>query len=314
MRAAVPIMESCKDLWRARTEIAGGGFVFIKYMQKDIDFAAASTCILRLKTTEKQLPVFRKKEAVMEYSIQQLSKLAGISSRTLRYYDEIGLLRPSRASDAGYRFYGARQVELLQQILFYREREVPLDKIKELIYREDFDRMEALQEHLDILLGKKERLEGLIDTVEKTIAAMKGEATMSDKERFIAFKQQAVAENESRYGGEIREKYGEEAVNASNRKLLDMSQEEYDRFAKLEQEIRERLRQAVLRGERPDGEEGRRIALLHREWLSFTWKCYTKEAHNGLASMYVADERFTAYYDGEVKGCAQFLADAIYAM
>lgn len=250
----------------------------------------------------------------MEYSISELSRLAGISARTLRYYDEIGLLKPDRVNGAGYRYYGPKEVDLLQQILFYRERKVPLPVIREMIYREDFDRMKAMEEHLRILRGQKMRLEELIGTVEQSIEAMKGEQHMSDAEKFAAFKRSAVEENESKYGKEIREKYGDEEVEASNRKLLHMTREEYDRFSGLGEEILEGLKKAVAAGTDPGSEEGRRLASLHREWLSFTWPKYSKEAHDGLVDMYLADERFREYYDGEVPGCAAFLAEAVHQL
>ena len=250
----------------------------------------------------------------MEYSINQLSKLAGISARTLRYYDEIGLLKPSRVSDTGYRYYGEEEVNLLQQILFYREREVPLPVISNMIYRSDFDRMKAMEDHLAALRGQKGRLEELICTVEQSIAAMKGEKNMSDTEKFAAFKRGAIAENDIKYGKEIREKYGNDEVEASNRKLLNMTEEEYGRFQKLGQDILEGLEKVVLAGENPAAEEGRRLALMHKEWLGFTWPEYSREAHNGLVDMYLADERFKEYYDKEVPGCAAFLAEAVHNM
>ena len=84
----------------------------------------------------------------MEYSITELSKLAGVSARTLRYYEEIGLLIPLYTNESGYRFYGEKEVELLQQILFYRERGFELKQIRDLIYREDFDVLHSLKEHI----------------------------------------------------------------------------------------------------------------------------------------------------------------------
>lgn len=250
----------------------------------------------------------------MEYSINQLSKLAGVSARTLRYYDEIGLLKPSRVSDTGYRYYGEEEVDLLQQILFYREREVPLPMISEMIYSQDFDRMKALEDHLAALRGQRTRLEELICTVEQSIAAMKGEKKMSDKEKFTAFKREAIAENEAKYGKEIREKYGKEEVEASNRKMMNMTEEEYESFEKLGQDILQGLRRAVLAGEEPGGEEGRRLAVMHKDWLAFTWPQYSRESHNGLVDMYLADERFKDYYDKDVPGCAAFLAEAVHNM
>ncbi len=246
----------------------------------------------------------------MEYTILKLAKLANISTRTLRYYDEIGILKPARINSSGYRIYSGKEVDLLQQIMFYREMGVDLDTIKEIITRSAFDEMKALQKHLSNLLKQKQQLELLIANVEKTIEVKKGLTKMSDKEKFEGFKQKLVEENENKYGSEIREKYGEDVVKQSNQKFLKLSKEEYDRFEKLEQEVLDTLEQAFKTGD-PAGELAQKTAQLHREWLSFTWNSYSKEAHAGLANMYVEDERFTAYYDKKQPGLARFLRDAV---
>ena len=173
----------------------------------------------------------------MEYGIRELSELAGVSARTLRYYDEIGLLKPLYTSESGYRYYGQEELTLLQQILFYRERGFDLRQIRSILYEEDFDLMEALQEHLRELEDRRLHMDALIRTVKQTILAMEGEYKMSDQEKFEAFKERLVRENEEAYGKEIRKKYGEEQVEASNRKLLKMSEEDWARFQKLEAEM-----------------------------------------------------------------------------
>lgn len=247
----------------------------------------------------------------MEYSIRELSELAGVSARTLRYYDEINLLKPLYVNKSGYRYYGEKEVALLQQILFYRERGFDLKQIQKIIYQDDFDIMMALGEHLQDLKVKKQRMESLIQTVEQTILSMKGECEMSDKDKFKAFKEKMVKENEERYGAEIREKYGNDEVNESNRKMLNMSEEQWEHFSELGVEINERLKAGVLAGVKPESEAAKEIVKLHKEWLQMTWKQYSVQAHQGVAMMYLADERFQEYYDKEVKGCAELLTHAV---
>ena len=246
----------------------------------------------------------------MEYTVKRLSSLAGVSPRTLRYYDEIGILKPARINSSGYRIYGPREVDKLQQILFYRELGLSLDEIKEIITSPSFDEIKALREHKEKLLAKREQLELLIANVDKTIASKEGRITMSDKEKFAGFKQKLVEENEKKYGKEIREKYGDEAVDRSNKILKGMTQEQYEEVTKLEKEIIETLLKA-FKTEDPAGELAQKAADLHRQWLSFFWGQYTKEAHAGVAQMYVDDERFTAYYDKHQPGLAAFLRDAV---
>ncbi|NLL42780.1 MAG: MerR family transcriptional regulator [Firmicutes bacterium] len=248
----------------------------------------------------------------MEYTVKQLGDLAGVSGRTLRYYDQIGLLKPHMVNESGYRIYGPKEVDRLQQILFYRELGVDLSTIKELLDSPDFNEQDALREHHRHLLAKRRQLDLLLQNVEQTLSALEGGKPMSDQEKFIGFKEKLIKENEEKYGQEVREKYGDDAVDASNAKLMGLTEDKYAEMQKLAEEIIASLVKAVGK-ERPEGPEGQRIAELHRKWLSFTWPNYSKAAHAGLAEMYVADERFTAYYDQHKKGAAQFLRDAITA-
>lgn len=246
----------------------------------------------------------------MEYTVKQLADLAGVSSRTLRYYDQIGLLKPFCINESGYRIYGSMEVDLLQQILFYRELGVSLERIKEIIYAPDFQEKQALLEHREQLLKKRERLDSLIANVEKTIAALEGGEIMTDQEKFEGFKKNLVDENERKHGHEARTKYGDAVVDASNAKVLGMTEEQYNRANELAEEIIQNLIAAVDTND-PGGKLGQKTARLHREWLTLYWAAYSKEAHAGLAEMYTADERFSAYYDQYKPGAAEFLRDAI---
>src|SRR5690606_1876664 len=110
----------------------------------------------------------------MEYTVQKLAKLAGVSTRTLRYYDEIGILKPARINSSGYRIYGQAEVDKLQQILFYRELGVQLESIKEILSSPSFHAVNALKEHRAKLLEKRQQLDLLIANVDKTIASKEG--------------------------------------------------------------------------------------------------------------------------------------------
>ena len=148
----------------------------------------------------------------MEYTVKKLAQLAGISTRTLRYYDEIGLLKPTRITSSGYRIYGQAEVDQLQHIMFYRELGVELECIKTILCSSSFNKLEALREHHGKLLDKKQQLEVLIANVEKTITMTEGGMIMTDQEKFEGFKKKMIADNEAKYGEEIREKYGEDTV------------------------------------------------------------------------------------------------------
>lgn len=247
----------------------------------------------------------------MEYGIHALAGLAGVSARTLRYYDQIGLLRPSGTTEAGYRLYGEREVDLLQQILFYRALGVPLKEIARIVQADGFDRLRALESHLSALYERQAQTTALIETVQKTIRSLKGETEMSDTEKFEAFKHKIVWENEARYGAEVRAKYGDGQADAANAAVLAMTEADYERFEALKDEVQRALEDAVRAGDDPKGPSGERIVRLHKTWLGMTWRDYTAQAHRALAAGYTADERFTAYYDRKLAGCAQFLCDAV---
>jgi len=247
----------------------------------------------------------------MEYTVQKLGRLAGVSPRTLRFYDEIGLLKPARTSSSGYRIYGQAEVDRLQQILFYREMGFDLDRIKTIVSSPSFDGASALRSHREQLLAKRKQLDLLIANVEKTIAMTEGRIEMANEEKFEGFKRQLIEENEKKYGDEIRKKHGEDAVAKSNAKLANMTEDEFQEATRLADELTETLVEAFRQGD-PAGGLAQRAAELHKRWLMFYWPEYNKEAHAGLAQMYVDDERFRAYYDAKQPGTAQFLRDAVH--
>lgn len=247
----------------------------------------------------------------MEYTVQKLGQMAGVSTRTLRYYDEIGLLKPARINSSGYRIYGQAEVDRLQQILFYRELSLGLESIKDIVSAPSFDGAKALKEHRENLLEKREQLDALISNVDKTIALTEGRIIMSDNEKFEGFKKKLVDDNEAKYGKEIRGKYGEDMINKSNQKVKGMTQEHYEEVTKLTNEVLETLQAAFKTGD-PAGELAQQTADLHRQWLCYYWDSYSKEAHAGVAQMYVDDPRFTAYYDEKQPGAAEFLRDAVF--
>ncbi|BAK43844.1 MerR family transcriptional regulator [Eggerthella sp. YY7918] len=245
------------------------------------------------------------------YTVHELAQLSGCTVRTLHHYDELGLVRAQRASN-GYRLYGAAEVDRLQQVLLYREADMPLADIKRLLDDPAFNACDALAGHLRELRGRAQRLEALIASVEKTLAHLEGGAAMEDREKFEAFKKGLVDENEKKYGAEVRERWGDAAADASNAKVMGMSEQQYAHTQELEAQMRKALLAGMEAGD-PAGEDAQRAADLHRQWLCEFWAdgAYSKEAHAALAEGYVADERFKAYYEAIAPGATEFLRDAI---
>jgi len=250
----------------------------------------------------------------MGYSIKEMSVVSGITPRALRHYETLGLLKPHRSKESGYRSYSSKEVDQLQEVLFLKELGVPLKEIADIVANPDFDRESALKSHLSDLIHQRSKLDDLIGNLQKTIKVLKGEDEMSDQEKFIGLKQQIIDDNEAAYGKEAREKYGDEAVDRSNAKIKSLSEAEMKRIEELTAELNDTIQQALKSGD-PTGPLAQKACELHKDWLNFYWPegHYTKEAHKGLADMYCLDSRFKAYYDKLGSGCAEFIRDAIHA-
>lgn len=249
----------------------------------------------------------------MGYRVKELAELAGVSERTLRYYDAIGLLKPDRDRVNGYRIYRQAQVDQLQQILFYREMGFALAQIKAILLAPDYSPEAALREHLTALRKKETEIRTLIRNVEKSIRAMEGETSMTDQEKFEGFKTRILRENDAKYGAEVRARFGEKAAEESNRKLAGMSQDQWAHQEQLALEVLQLLRESIANGN-PASKPAQAAADAHRRWLVLFWGegAYTKASHLALAEGYLTDARFIAYYDDQAgAGATQFLRDAI---
>lgn len=250
----------------------------------------------------------------MEYSVNQLARLAGVSARTLRYYDEIQLLRPKRISSSGYRIYGREEVDRLQQILFFREMDIPLDRIAALLNDPDYRPIEALEGHRQALLIRRDQIDRLIETVERTLQEKRGLFKMTDSEKFEGLKQRLVDENHEKYGDEVAAKYGQDVYEASRKAFKNMSEADFNRMTALGEAVQEGLKEACKAHLTADSEQMQLVAKQHAEWLTLAWGSYREEAHLGLVDMYLMDERFMAFYDASGKGAAQLLRDAVYVL
>ena len=164
------------------------------------------------------------------FTVKQLSKLAGVTPRTLHHYDAIGLLKPSRVGDNGYRYYGEESLLRLQQILFYRELDMPLEDIKKIVGRRDFDVLDALESHKDALKKRIERLNVLLSTVDNTINDLKGKKKMNPERFFEGFSE----EEQEKYAEEAAQRWDTETVRASNKKWKSYSDAEKKKFLRKE--------------------------------------------------------------------------------
>ena len=238
------------------------------------------------------------------FTVKQLSRLAGVTPRTLHHYDAIGLLKPSRVGENGYRYYGDESLLYLQQILFYRELGLPLDDIREIMGRHDFDALPALESHR-LELGKRiERLQGLIETVDNTILYLKGKKGMSAKQIFSGFSE----EEQAQYTAEAETMYDPETVKASNRKWKAYSAEQ-------KQRILDEGRQVYLDmiAAMPHGAHSAEVQAVVGRWrthMDYFWTPGLEQLID-LARGYSDDPRFKANFEAMQPGLAAFMQQAV---
>lgn len=235
--------------------------------------------------------------------INEVAKLTGVTTRTLHYYDEIGLLKPSEVTSAGYRLYNDEALETLQQILFFRELEFSLDDIKEIMSDPHYDRTDALAKQRDLLMHKRARLDGLIDLVDNTL---RGEEDMSFKQ----FDMTEIEAAKTKYAAEVKARWGDTAAYAE-------SEEKTGGYDEAQWKALSGEGQAILQefGERrdlpPDSREAQALVKKWQSYITANFYNCTKEILSCLGLMYIGDERFTRNIDKNGEGTAAFMAGAI---
>ena len=229
--------------------------------------------------------------------IKEFAEQIGVSVRTLHYYDEIGLLKPSEVdAQNGYRFYDERSLERMQEILFYRELDFSLKTIAQILSSPDYDKQQALTRQRKLLLAKKERLERLIDALD---SMEKGEGFMKPNNEYEDLK--------NKYAEEVRQRWGStDAYKESQQRNTDFSQ-----AASLLDAVFEEFAELDRSGISPDDEAAKiQVEKLQRCITDNFYTC-TNEILAGLGQMYVADVRFKNYIDKHGEGTAEFVSQCI---
>lgn len=238
------------------------------------------------------------------FTVKQLSKLAGITPRTLHHYDEIGLLKPSHVGDNGYRYYGEESLLRLQQILFYRELDIPLADIKKIMAESRFDVQGALYSHRDALQKQVMRLNRLIQTVDNTIDHLKGDNMMSEKGLFEGF----TEEEQEKYALEAEELYDAETVRASNRKWKAYSAAKKESILAEGKAIYVDMIAAMPKG--ADSPEVQAIVERWRKHMDYFWTPNLDQLL-GLANGYNDNPGFKANFDKMHPQLAEFMRAAV---
>lgn len=235
--------------------------------------------------------------------ISEVAKLTGITVRTLHYYDEVGLLKPSEITEAGYRLYSREDLEILQQILFFRELDFPLSQIKEIMNNPNYDKEEALKKQKELLIQQRQRIEGLIKLIEKRI---EGDNNMSFKE----FDMNEIEENKKKYAKEVKERWGtSKAYEESEKKTSSYNKEKWGDINQETSEIFKGF--AELRNSDPGSEEVQELVRRWQKYITDNFYTCTNEILSGLGLMYVEDERFKENLDKNGEGTAKLMAEEI---
>lgn len=241
----------------------------------------------------------------MQWSTHEVVKATGITSRTLRHYDQIGLLTPTSFGHGGLRYYDQLALVRLQRILLLRGLGLPLAEISELLDGTTDD-IDALHEHRGRLLREKERINTQMRSVEATIRALGEGESIMPQAMFEGF-------DHSQYDGEVRERWGDEAADRSNDWWSGLGEEGQQKFQQELEELNNAWDQVITEGAEPESEAAQAVAARHVRWLGASWQTdhMPREAVKGIAQMYVDDERFAANYTRVSPAGAQFVCTAV---
>lgn len=245
----------------------------------------------------------------MYYTVKAVSELTGISARTLRYYDTINLLKPHHYTESGYRMYSSEELDRLQLILFYKSLQFSLEEIKGMLT--NGNTLSHLSMQRERLIEQANHIDKLIKVIDSTISYQKGEIQMTEQQKFEAFKEEKLKDNEAMFGDELREKYDEATLNKSHAHYRHLSQESFDKAEDAERKMFALL--SVMINEDLDISHsiGKEIFEYHKSWLEIMSGMYSTEYHRNMASLYVQDERFAQYYNDRVEGSCERLSETI---
>lgn len=237
-------------------------------------------------------------------TVKQLARYSGLTPRTLRFYDQIGLLKPSRVGENGYRYYGEDALLRLQQILLYREMGMPLSRIKTLLQPGVFDPLTALEDHRKMLENRVRHYQRLIQTVDATILHLKGQRIMSESELFHGFSDEEQAALEE----EAARLYDPETVKQSSLKWKSYSAVERERILEEGSAVYRDFIAAIPLG--PDSAEAQACVQRWRDHMAYFW-IPSEDQLLMLAEMYSQEPRFKANFDRMNPQLAEFVFNAV---
>lgn len=248
-----------------------------------------------------------------KYTVKQVAKLSGVSVRALHHYDHIGLLKPAHIGTNRYRYYGEDELLRLQQILIHRELDIPLAEIGAIIDAPGFDRLVTLRAQREKLDREAKRYAELVQTIDRTIARLKGERAMQDADLYKGIAPERQAEYEAwlndRFGGDMPER-----IELSRKNYDQLSDDEKQGLQDELRELEEGLAEGLRRGVPPQARSLDPLLERHRNWVAFMWaRPCPPEAYSGLADLYLSHPDFIARFETIQSGFAEYLATAMKA-
>jgi DNA-binding transcriptional MerR regulator len=248
----------------------------------------------------------------MAYTVKKLSKLSGVTIRTLHFYEEIGLLKPAYYGSNGYRYYEEKELLQLQQILFFKELGFSLKQIQNVLGKSDFDQLAALHSHKKALRKEWEKIGVLVKTIDKTIKHLQGKKKMKDQEMFDGFHIALVKAKEGQ-SYSAAEKLVVQSVKNPTQNAQDVEKRGkafYDNMEKTARGLFKELAHCIEKGLDPAADEVQKIIKKHHSFTEQTLAA-TKEVYKALAQLYVKHPEFRKQLDTTHSELAEFMADAM---
>lgn len=244
------------------------------------------------------------------YTVGAVARLAGVTVRTLHHYDEVGLVRPSGRTDAGYRLYEAADLGRLRDVLSYRELGFTLEQIARILDDPQGDTVSHLREQHRLVRQRIDRLHDVLSHLEKLMEAEQMGINLTPEEQLEVFGENWLGEE---YAAEAEQKWGDtEAWQQSQGRAAALGKDDWVEVKAETDALERELAQALASGVPADDERAMDLAERHRASIERFYDC-SYAMHRGLGDMYLADPRFTQHYEDVAPGLAQYVRDAIHA-
>lgn len=243
----------------------------------------------------------------MAYTIKQLAEISKVSTRTLRYYDKIKLLPPAYIGENKYRYYEKEQCLLLQQILFFRELDIPLKEIASILKKDDFNKIDCLRSHKQALRKNVERISNLIQTIDKTLTHLRGEVMMQDPELYEGFDPKAQVKHEEYL---MEKGVSREIIDDSWDKVRNFTKEDHVSLETECKQITADIAKAIEQGLSPDEKTVQALVHKHYLWICHYWTP-TRETYIGLSQLYYDSDEFNKFYTEYHPNMVEYLMAAM---